>query len=292
MDFVAGMKQLGAAAVILGYAEMDEAAAGAAAGAAARAAAAAAAAAGDKAAAAAAAAAPHDAASSIVLVGFAAVAEPIDVQLLDSSGEVGLRIVGRVKVLGVQEANERGFKVRAIPWWDERRKFSDAAAVRETIGALHSLVDRCNKLELKYRQLQRRFHQAHLVSLRPSLGFVVSEHLADLAAPTEEETAEIVSFCALDHHLDARTRCWANSQQDTEMRLDLVRRALEAKVKKLQIEIRNMRAIEEDPRAAAAAAAADAAAAAGAPPPHPAAPLGIHQEEPEDIYAGPPNSYG
>ena len=75
------------------------------------------------------------------------------------------------------------------------------------------------------------------------------------------------------------------------MRLDLARRAIEAKVKKLQAEIRNLKAIEEDPRAAAAAAAADAAAAAAAPPPHPAAPLDIHQEEPEDVYAGPPVYY-
>ncbi|CDI83194.1 hypothetical protein, conserved [Eimeria acervulina] len=282
MQFVEGMKELGAAAVILGYAEMDEGAAGAAAGAAARAAAAAAAASGD-----AAAAAAQQAAGNIVLVGFAAVAEPIDVRLLDTSGEVGLRIVGRVKVLGVQEANEQGFKVRAVPWWDERRGFTDPANVKEVIGALHSLVDRCNKLELKYRQLQRRFHQAHLVSLRPSLSLTVSEMLAELNNPTEEEIAETVSFCALDHHLDARTRCWANSQQDTEMRLDLARRAIEAKVKKLQAEIRNLKAIEEDPRAAAA----DAAAAAAAPPPHPAAPLDIHQEEPEDVYAGPPVSY-
>ncbi|CDJ45176.1 Chromosome III, complete sequence, related, partial [Eimeria tenella] len=182
--------------------------------------------------------------------------------------------------------------VRAVPWWDQRRPFSDSAAVKETLGALHSLVDRCNKLELKYRQLQGRFHQAHLVSLRTPLGSVVSEHLADLEDPSEAETAEIVSFCALDHHLDARTRCWANSQQDTEMRLDLVRRALEAKVKKLQGEIRALRAIEEDPRASAAAAAAAAAAASAGPPPHPAAPLGINQEEPEDIYAGPPTTFG
>ena len=110
MQFVEGMKELGAAAVILGYAEMDEGAAGAAAGAAARAAAAAAAASGD-----AAAAAAQQAAGNIVLVGFAAVAEPIDVRLLDTSGEVGLRIVGRVKVLGVQEANEQGFKVTLNP---------------------------------------------------------------------------------------------------------------------------------------------------------------------------------
>ncbi|OEH78364.1 hypothetical protein cyc_04837 [Cyclospora cayetanensis] len=224
-------------------------------------------------------------AENIVLVGFAAVAEPIDVQFLDSSGEVGLRIVGRIKVLGVQEADEKGFKVRAVPWWDEPKDFENPSGVRETLGALHSLYDRCNKLELKYRQLQGRFNQAHLVSLRPSLGSTVSEHLADLESPSEQQIAEVVSFCALDHHLDARTRCWANSQQDTEVRLDLVRRALEAKVTKLQAEIKGLRAMQQIPGAAAAASE-------GGPPLHPAAPLGIHREDPEDIYAGPPATYG
>ncbi|XP_026194104.1 uncharacterized protein LOC34621312 [Cyclospora cayetanensis] len=269
MSFVESIRSVRAAAIVLGYADTEEDAVEAA----------------TAAGAAKAEGAGGTPAENIVLVGFAAVAEPIDVQFLDSSGEVGLRIVGRIKVLGVQEADEKGFKVRAVPWWDEPKDFENPSGVRETLGALHSLYDRCNKLELKYRQLQGRFNQAHLVSLRPSLGSTVSEHLADLESPSEQQIAEVVSFCALDHHLDARTRCWANSQQDTEVRLDLVRRALEAKVAKLQAEIKGLRAMQQIPGAAAAASE-------GGPPLHPAAPLGIHREDPEDIYAGPPATYG
>ncbi|KAL8444014.1 hypothetical protein Emed_006427 [Eimeria media] len=286
LRFVEAMSKMKAAAVVLGYADVDDTSAAAAGAGAAAAAAAAGGQQGEETAA---------AGENIVLVGYAAVAEPIDVRLLDSSGEVGLKIVGRVKVLGVQEADEQGIKVRAIPWWDERRDFT-SAAVRDTIGALHSLFDRCNRLELKFRQLQGRFNQAHLVSLRAPLEPTVSELLADLTNPSEAEIAEVVSFCAMDHHLDARTRhvkslCWANSQQDTEMRLDVVRRALEAKVSKLQAEIRVLKATQGG-RSDTAAAAAAAAAAAGGAPPHPAASLAVHQEEPEDVYAGPPTTFG
>ena len=97
MSFVKGMQDLRAAAVILGYADTEETPAS-----------------NGAAAAAAAARGGTGKGDNIVLVGFAAVAEPIDVRLLDASGEVGLRIVGRVKILGVQEANQQGFKVQTL----------------------------------------------------------------------------------------------------------------------------------------------------------------------------------
>ncbi|KAL8451182.1 hypothetical protein Emag_002856 [Eimeria magna] len=285
LRFVEAMSGMKAAAVVLGYADADDTSAAAATTAAA---AAAGGQQGEEAA----------AGENIVLVGFAAVAEPIDVRLLDSSGEVGLKIVGRVKVLGVQEADEQGIKVRALPWWDERRDFTSASAVRDTIGALHSLFDRCNRLELKFRQLQGRFNQAHLVSLRTPLGPTVSEVLADLANPSEAEIAEVVSFCAMDHHLDAKTRRVASHALAPHRaglalaghwRVDAVA-GCAAWLRLVLAEIRVLKATQGDRSDTAVAAAA--AAAAGGAAPHPAASLGVHQEEPEDVYAGPPTTFG
>lgn len=44
------------------------------------------------------------------------------------------------------------------------------------------------------------------MSIRPPLSDTVSEQLADINAPTEHEIAEVLSFCALDFHVDVRTR--------------------------------------------------------------------------------------
>lgn len=67
------------------------------------------------------------------------------------------------------------------------------------------------------------------------------------------------------------------------------------KVAKLNAEIRTLKEAKETGPFGSAFAAKPTAAGPpemmGGPPPHPATPLGIQQEEPEDIYAGPPTTY-
>lgn len=47
-----------------------------------------------------------------MLVGYGAIAEPTEIHMLDRSGEMGLRIMGRVKIVSVLEASEINFRVR------------------------------------------------------------------------------------------------------------------------------------------------------------------------------------
>ncbi|KFG59681.1 putative transmembrane protein [Toxoplasma gondii RUB] len=178
-----------------------------------------------------------------MLIGYGAIAEPTEIHMLDKSGELGLRIMGRVKIVSVLEASELSFRVRVVPHKDENKRdgFVNPLVSRENIKALYSLYDRVNKMELLYRKLEGKMHQAHLVSLRPSLEDKVDEFVNETSGATEQDIGEWVSFCAMDHHIDARARCWAMAQQDTELRLDVVRRSLEDKLRQLQAEVKRLK---------------------------------------------------
>ncbi|KEP61615.1 UNVERIFIED_CONTAM: hypothetical protein HHA_239680 [Hammondia hammondi] len=178
-----------------------------------------------------------------MLIGYGAIAEPTEIHMLDKSGELGLRIMGRVKIVSVLEASELSFRVRVVPHKDESKRdgFVNPLVSRENIKALYSLYDRVNKMELLYRKLEGKMHQAHLVSLRPSLEDKVDEFVNETSGATEQDIGEWVSFCAMDHHIDARARCWAMAQQDTELRLDVVRRSLEDKLRQLQAEVKRLK---------------------------------------------------
>ncbi|PFH33049.1 hypothetical protein BESB_082480 [Besnoitia besnoiti] len=178
-----------------------------------------------------------------MLIGYGAIAEPTEIHMLDKSGEIGLRIMGRVKIVSVLEASETNFRVRVLPHRDESRRegFVNPLVSRENIKALYSLYDRVNKTELLFRKLEGKMHQAHLVSLRPRLEDKVDEFINETSGATEQDIGEWVSFCAMDHHIDARARCWAMAQQDTELRLDVVRRSLEDKLRQLQAEVKSLK---------------------------------------------------
>ncbi|CBZ51838.1 conserved hypothetical protein [Neospora caninum Liverpool] len=178
-----------------------------------------------------------------MLIGYGAIAEPTEIHMLDKSGELGLRIMGRVKIVSVLEASELSFRVRVVPHKDESKRdgFVNPLVSRENIKALYSLYDRVNKMELHFRKLEGKMHQAHLVSLRPSLEDKVDEFINETSGATEQDIGEWVSFCAMDHHIDARARCWAMAQQDTELRLDVVRRSLEDKLRQLQAEVKRLK---------------------------------------------------
>eukprot|EP00920_Eleutheroschizon_duboscqi_P032919 GHVT01079388.1.p1 GENE.GHVT01079388.1~~GHVT01079388.1.p1 ORF type:complete len:245 (-),score=69.19 GHVT01079388.1:390-1124(-) len=195
------------------------------------------------------------------MVGFAVVCQPEEVQLLDKAGELGVRVVDRLKILGVDEATPEAFRLRVVPHRDHRRAFRNAPLAHGNIEALHQLYDRCNHLELKLRQLQGASHAAtaRIEVRRPLhervdsfLNEVDADASAQLRGPSGEASAlaggtgavtqrvaELVSFLAMDYHIDARARCWAVEVQDTELRLQAVRDALEEKVKVVQGAIRD-----------------------------------------------------
>lgn len=55
-------------------------------------------------------------------------------------------------------------------------------------------------------KLEGKMHQAHLISLRPPLQDKVDEFINETSGLTEQDIGEWVSFCAMDHHIDARAR--------------------------------------------------------------------------------------
>lgn len=57
----------------------------------------------------------NDTSSNITLVGYVAVAETTDVHLLDKTGEMGVKLVGRVKVQGIASSTAGNVRVRFSP---------------------------------------------------------------------------------------------------------------------------------------------------------------------------------
>ncbi|KAF8820900.1 hypothetical protein IE077_004411 [Cardiosporidium cionae] len=179
---------------------------------------------------------------AVNLVGFAAVAEITDVALLDTTGEIGIQLIGRCKVTEVVRVDNDGCQVKVVPHRDTQKPFENPTLTSMNIQALHSLYDRCNEAEALYRELQGKSDVAEVVRLRQPLHEKVDEILKKLEEPTEEEIAEWLSFCAMDYHIDPKARCWAAELQHTESRLALVRSALDEKLAKLKIDIRIMKA--------------------------------------------------